>query len=136
MENQFCPRCYTLLSAITDIDSKVKFQCPSCTHNVELVDSVLMKRVNQTTQPKKKLNRSMTHDNSLMRTKAVTCPNTTCSGNNPELWGTYENGKLVQPDVALTNFFSEDRVTTYICLVCGQTFLPAGAAAKELAAAS
>lgn len=35
-----------------------------------------------------------------------------------------DDGIMICKDIAITNFFSEDRITTYICRVCGATFQP------------
>ena len=119
----FCPKCDTLLSPET-VEGKLQLICSNCAYS-ESLDETTSMRVNvHSAETVKSMNKSMIYDSALRRTNTIDCVNPDCVSLDPTKWGTLVDGRVVQPSISLTNFFSEDRVTTYICNTCGQTFHP------------
>jgi DNA-directed RNA polymerase subunit M/transcription elongation factor TFIIS len=122
----FCPKCDTLLSPET-VEGKVQLNCSNCAYT-ENLDTTTLMRVNvHSVGTVKSMNKSMIYDSALRRTNTIECVNQECESLDPTKWGTNVDGRTVQPSISLTNFFSEDRISTYICNTCGQTFNPIGA---------
>jgi DNA-directed RNA polymerase subunit M/transcription elongation factor TFIIS len=122
----FCPKCDTMMSAHNE--GSVKLLCSNCGYMDNIVGSKLMLRQNHTKTVVRNMDPAMIYDKALKKTAIVAaqCPNDACDSRDPAKWGIKnEYGKVIAPDVAITNFFSEDRITTYICCICGQTFSPA-----------
>ena len=120
----FCPDCQSLLT--TESDEKVYLKCPSCAyvkdlegchllHSNRIKDSALSNHLPYTT----------IYDATIKRSTKVRCINGQCPSLDPTQWGQpLDNGIIVQPDVMLMNYNDPDRISTYICRVCGQVFRP------------
>lgn len=119
----FCPKCDTLLAPETK-EGVVQLICSNCDYFQSLGTTTLMRINVHTAGTVKNMNKSMIYDTALRRTNTIECVNTECASLDPMKWGTVENGRVIQPSISLTNFFSEDRISTYICNTCGQTFHP------------
>jgi DNA-directed RNA polymerase subunit M/transcription elongation factor TFIIS len=119
----FCPKCDTLLASETE-ESTIKQTCPNCDYKKTLDKSMLMRVNDYSKSAIKSMNRSMIYDSALRRTNTIDCPNPGCESLDLSKWGSTLDGRVIQPSISLTNFFSNDRITTYICNTCGQTFNP------------
>lgn len=124
----FCPVCSTLLivgraEQQADKAGVIVLQCKNCQYAQPLSETTTMKRTDNTRETIRYLNKAMTYDQTLRRTCAVPCANDDCPTYKVP-WGTKEGTVVVQPNVSLTNFFSDDRVMTYICNICGTTWQP------------
>ena len=67
----------------------------------------------------------MIFDSAVKRTAKVICTNTECQTLNPDMWGQLtQRGIRIQPDTQVINFQDPDRVSTYVCRICGNIFRP------------
>ena len=122
----FCQKCDTLLLPEI-VDGKAELRCNNCNYGskVEETKATLMQVNMHAVGSVKHMNRSMIYDSALKRTNTISCLNSECESLNPINWGQKNTtGRITQPSISLTNFFSEDRISTYICNTCGQTFYP------------
>ena len=126
----FCPQCETLLTYVTTGDSVVitTLKCSNCTY----VTTVPSKQTIKTsiyggTNLSATITKAAVYDPTLRRSCTIICRNAKCDSNNPEKLGTYnDEGRLIQPEVCVTNHTSVNRVNTYICRVCRGTFTGTG----------
>ena len=123
----FCPNCQTLLD--TERDEKVYLKCPSCSYTQDLKVGHLLHSNKLTTkgQPSGtiELPYAMIFDSAVKRTTKVKCVSSECLSNVLSKWGTFtDRGILIQPDTMVINFQDPDRISTYICRVCGNIFRP------------
>ena len=120
----FCPHCQSLL--LTEREEEVFLKCPTCTYTgklggLHLLHGNRLKDSGLTTQ----LPYTTIFDSTTKRTTRVSCLNASCPSLDPAKWGTKtETGIVVQPDVIMINYTDPDRVSTYICRVCGHVFRP------------
>lgn len=122
----FCSQCYTLLVVGKNNQqgqTDIHMGCHNCGSAEPLTKTTIMKKTDHTRETVRYLNKAMTYDQTLRRTCVVTCANEQCPTHTVP-WGTVHDDILVQPNVSLTNFFSDDRIMTYICNICSTTWQP------------
>jgi hypothetical protein len=108
-----------------DSDGQLELFCRSCsfTRDSHITGVILSSEVE--TNTKLAPNPELQYDTTPNMTKHTvteygSCANKDCESNDIELWGKLRaDGIVIQPDVAVTNYFTTDRTLTNICHICG-----------------
>jgi DNA-directed RNA polymerase subunit M/transcription elongation factor TFIIS len=122
---EFCPKCQTLL--LTEkYENDVLLKCPNCEYSrpiagLHTIHSNKFKGSGTTTN----VPFATIYDSAVKRTTRVPCQNTTCPSLDQTRWGSNtDRGIKVEPNVMISTIYNADRITTYICRVCGKIFGP------------
>jgi DNA-directed RNA polymerase subunit M/transcription elongation factor TFIIS len=120
----FCPQCESMLQYVVNMkDTKLK--CPNCHYEDALKGGQSLKTsiYGGTAAMSATITKAAIYDPSLRRSCVISCPNSECYCNKPEMLGQFnKEGRLIQPEVCVTNHTSINRVNTYICRICRAVF--------------
>lgn len=107
-------------------DDQVYMMCPTCSHREVMNECHIIRSTQlKTRQASSFLPFAMIYDAAVPRSTKVKCPEASCPTQDPEQWGSLtERNIRVQPDVMITNYTDPDRVSTYVCRICGAVFRP------------
>ncbi len=124
----FCPQCETLLMYVTTPDARgglTALKCSNCTYETVVPSKQTIKTsiYGGGANLSATITKAAVYDPTLRRSCMIVCQNPKCDSNNPEKLGTYnDEGRLIQPEVCVTNHTSVNRVNTYICRICRTIF--------------
>ena len=124
----FCPNCDTLLNYQSSSEKPFFMKCSNCSFEADEQLPVTGGRPPvRTSIYANTLYTSITkaaiYDPALRLTCSVKCPNLTCESNYKEKIGTInQEGRLIQPEVCLTNHTNINRQNTYVCRICRTIF--------------
>lgn len=125
MKPSFCPKCETLMTTEKE-DDQVYMMCPTCSFREAMTECHMIRSTRLKTQRTgTSLPFAMIYDDAVQRSAKVRCPGIECPSRDPTQWGSLTDRNIrVQPDVMVTNYTDPDRVSTYVCRICGAVFRP------------
>jgi DNA-directed RNA polymerase subunit M/transcription elongation factor TFIIS len=122
----FCPKCNSLLEIVKE-DDEVLMKCPICTYAHNLLEGHLL-RSNKLKENGNvsKLPFSMIYDDTIKHSAKIVCKEQACPSNDEEQWGNLTEDKSIriQPDIMIINHNDPNRISTYVCRICGQVTRP------------
>jgi hypothetical protein len=122
----FCPQCETLLMYVTtpDASALTALKCTNCTYQTIVPSKQTIKTsIYGGTNLSATITKAAVYDPTLRRSCTIVCQNAKCDSNDLKKLGTYnDEGRLIQPEVCVTNHTSINRVNTYICRICRTIF--------------
>ncbi len=121
----FCPKCETLLTYEVSNGADTILKCSNCSYESPLETGQTLRTSIYGNNMTAKITTAAIYDPSLRLSSTIVCPNKKCDSNNPEKLGTYnEEGRLIQPEMCITNHTSVNRENTYVCRICRGTARP------------
>lgn len=125
MKLSFCPKCETLMTTQKE-DDQVYQMCSTCEYKEVMNECHMIRSTELKTQRTgTTLPFAMIYDDAVQRSTKVMCSFVDCPSHDPSRWGELtERNIRIQPDVMVTNYTDPDRVSTYVCRICGTVFRP------------
>ena len=118
----FCPKCETLLSYMVSSDDETVISCSNCSFQEPLKTGQTLRTSIYGNTQTAKITKAAIYDPSLRISSTLKCPNRSCDSNDVAKLGTRnKDGRLIQPEMSITNFTSANRENTYICRICEST---------------
>lgn len=124
----FCPECETMLKAETteaaETTASTQLVCGNCTFKIAIENGKFLKTSIYKQTLATNISKAAIYDPALKISCSIKCPNGECPGNDPDKVGTYddETGKLIFPEVCISNNTNISRINTYNCRVCRTIF--------------
>lgn len=140
----YCPNCESLLDIRNDGDITLK--CPTCDYSKPMDQGRHLVHSNKFTnqQSNVDLPYGMIFDSTVKRSAKVRCCNADCPSSDITQWGKefyaraddgyadsdapselkWSKNVRIQPDNMIINFTDPDRISTYVCRVCGSISRP------------
>jgi DNA-directed RNA polymerase subunit M/transcription elongation factor TFIIS len=123
---EFCQKCQTLLLTKKDEAGAVLLKCPNCEYYREINGRhIIHSNKFKDDRSTKQVPYCTIYDSAVKRTTRISCKNNECPSLDEEQWGTEtDRGIRVEPNVMIATVYDADRVSTYICRICGLVFRP------------
>ena len=120
----FCPKCETLLTyEVSKQTNEPILLCSNCAYETPLQTGQHLRTSIYGGNMTAKITKAAIYDPSLRLSSTIICPYPRCDSNNKDKLGTYNNeGRLIQPEVCITNHTSVNRENTYVCRICRTIF--------------
>ena len=118
----FCQECETMLKPETS--ESTQLVCSNCTFKLAIQTGTVLKTSIYKQTLATNISKAAIHDPALKISCSIKCPNVACQGNDINKIGTYdeETGKLIFPEVCISNNTNISRINTYNCRVCRTIF--------------